>query len=93
MKIDFRKIEVFFLDGTKNYIDVSKLLGNSIYNNTPDLGELEIARDIYKNGAVDLTHEQAEAVKKYVALNPAFATEATCKALDEIINSKKQELC
>ena len=89
MKIDFRKIEVVLLDGTKNQIDVSKLLGNSIFNNTPDLGELEIARDIYKNGEVDLTPEQAESVKKYVSLSPAFATDATIKALDNIINSKK----
>ncbi len=89
MKIDFKKIEVVDLEGERTYIDVSKLLGNSIFNNTPDLDEFHLSEDIHNNGEVDLTPEQAESLKKYVSLSPAFATDATIKALDNIINSKK----
>lgn len=93
MKIDFRKIEVVFLDGTKSHIDVSKLLGDAIFRNAPGLDEFHLSEEIHGNGEVDLTPKQANEVKKYVDLSPAYATWATCKALDEIINSKKQELC
>lgn len=89
MKIDFRKIEVVNLEGERTYIDVSKLLGNSIFNNTPDLDEFHLSEDIHKNGEADITPEQAESLKKYVSFSPAFATDATIKALDNIINSKK----
>lgn len=65
-KIDFRKIEVVALDGEKKIFDVSKELANTIYARTPDIGELELARDIYKKGEVELSEEQAETVKRYL---------------------------
>ena len=90
MKINFRKIEVKDLDGNEERINVSKLLGNIIYNNTPDLGELEIAQDIYKNGEVDLTPEQATSIRKYAdSFSPAYVIVAVRSALDKIINSKE----
>ena len=52
MKIDFRNIEVTDLEGNKSTSDVSKELGNIIYNNTTDLGELEFAQEVYKHGEV-----------------------------------------
>lgn len=68
MKIDFRKIEVTDIEGNKSTIDVSQKFANAIYQNTGDIGELEIARKIYLNGVVDLTPEQAESLKKYADL-------------------------
>ena len=53
MKIDFRNIEVTDLEGNKSTSDVSKELGNIIYNNTTDLGELEFAQEVYKHGEVE----------------------------------------
>ncbi|MEB3372554.1 hypothetical protein SFC43_00575 [Bacteroides sp. CR5/BHMF/2] len=44
------------------------MLGNTIYQKTADLGELELAQQIYKNGEVDLLPEQAERIKEYVKL-------------------------
>lgn len=43
MKIDFRKIKVKDIEGKESNLDISKELGNTIYKNTPDLGELEFA--------------------------------------------------
>lgn len=53
MKVDFRKVTTRALDGT-------------IYQKTANLGELELARRIYLDGKVELTGEQADAVRRYV---------------------------
>lgn len=68
MIIDFRKIEVTDLDGNKSTIDVSKSFANAIYQNTGDVGEFELSREIYRNGEVELTAEQANSLKKYTQL-------------------------
>ena len=69
MKIDFREIQVKDIEGTIVPFDFSKALGNTIYQQTADLGELELAQDIYKNGEVELSPEQAERIKEYVRTN------------------------
>lgn len=45
------------------------MLGNAIYQRTADLGELELAQNIYKNGEVELSTDQAERIKEYVRTN------------------------
>ena len=69
MKIDFRKIQVKDIEGNNSTVDIAKMLGNAIYQKTADLGELELAQQIYKNGEVDLLPEQAERIKEYVKTN------------------------
>ena len=69
MKIDFRKIQVKNIEGTVEPFDISKVLGNTIYQKTADLDELELAQNIYKNGEVELSAEQAERIKEYVKTN------------------------
>lgn len=69
MKIDFRNIQVKDIDGKSSTVDIAKILGNAIYKQTADLGELELAQNIYKNGEVELSTEQAEHVKEYVKSN------------------------
>lgn len=66
MRVDFRKIEVINIEGNNSTIDISKMLGNAIYQKTSDLGELDLAQSIYKHGEVELTSEQAESIKSYV---------------------------
>ena len=69
MKIDFRKIQVKDIEGNNSTVDIAKMLGNAIYQKTADLGELELAQSIYKNGEVELSPEQAERIKEYVKTN------------------------
>lgn len=69
MKIDFRQIQVKDIEGNIVPFDISKILGNTIYQKTADLGELELAQNIYKYGEVDLSPEQAERIKEYVKTN------------------------
>lgn len=73
MKIDFRKITVQDVDGNKSTVDVSKELGNIIYKNTPDLGELEFAQEIYKSGEVDIDEARAEIIRRYMDVGRFFA--------------------
>ena len=68
MKIDFRKIQVKDIEGNNSTVDIAKMLGNAIYQKTADLGELELAREIYKNGEVELTQEQVECIKSYLII-------------------------
>ena len=85
MKIDFRKIEVKDIEGKENSLDISKMLGNAIYQKTSDLGELELAQNIYKNGEVELSPEQAEQIKGYVKTNfAAFVQVAVNEALSKV---------
>lgn len=69
MKIDFRNIQVKDIEGNNSTVDIAKMLGNAIYQKTADLGELELAQQIYKNGEVELSTNQAERIKKYVRTN------------------------
>ena len=82
MKIDFRKIQVKDIEGNNSTVDIAKMLGNAIYQRTADLGELELAQNIYKNGEVEVSPEQAESIKKYVSTGfVAFVQVAVNEAL------------
>ena len=69
MKIDFRKIEVTDIEGNKSTFDISKELGNTIYQKTADLGELELAQRIYKNCAREMSSDEAEPINEYLRTN------------------------
>lgn len=84
MRVDFRKLEVEDIEGNKSTVDISKMLGNAIYQKTADLGELELAQAIYKSGEVELSPEQAANIKGYVNTGfVAFVQIAVNKALDD----------
>ena len=79
MKIDFREIQVKDIEGNNSTVDIAKMLGNAIYQRT---AELELAQNIYKNGEVEVSPEQAESIKKYVSTGfVAFVQVAVNKAL------------
>ena len=54
MKLNFKKITVTDLDGETVSVDISKSFGNFLYQNTGDLGMLEVAQEMYKKGEVEL---------------------------------------
>lgn len=61
MKIDFRKIKCTNIEGGVRELDISKTLGNKIYNETGDL-----AQRVYKHGEVELAEEDVKTVRKYL---------------------------
>lgn len=73
MKINFRKITVTDIDGNKSTVDIAKELGNAIYKQTQDIGELEFAREIYHKGEIDLSIDQIAIVRKYMDTGGFFA--------------------
>ncbi|NLZ87402.1 MAG: hypothetical protein GX912_10515 [Gammaproteobacteria bacterium] len=90
MKIDFRKILVKDIEGNESTFDISKELGNDIYNKTADIGELELARELYLKGEIELDAIKVEILKKYIDEGyKAFVKEALNPILDKVINLKK----
>jgi hypothetical protein len=90
MKIDFSKIQIKDIEGKMNPRDMSKELGNIIFQNTNDIGELDLARDIYHKKEVDMDKAKAEIVKRYVEQYfLAFVKEAILPVLDIIIKEVK----
>lgn len=67
MQIDFRKIPVLKIDGTKEQTDLSKPVGNLIYDQTGDISEMDLAKKIYYEGEVDLSPEQLESIRSIVS--------------------------
>lgn len=58
MKINFRRIKVkTAIDGEIKEFDVAKTVGNAIYCNTPDLGELELPNGYIKKVKLKLTNK------------------------------------
>ncbi|MCP4141256.1 MAG: hypothetical protein GY755_13400 [Chloroflexi bacterium] len=93
MKIDFRKIKVTAIDRTTKEFDLSQELANDIYNNTQDVGELEISRDLFTEGEIEVDAAKAVVLNKYIRKDfKAFIAEAVCPILDNIIN-KNQTSC
>ncbi len=77
--IDFAKAEIENIDGSKSKIFVDgdgeigvlvKQFANVIYSQSKELGEVEVAREIYKTGKSKVTKEQAVALKKYAENYP-----------------------
>ena len=88
MKLKLKEIEVTKIDGSKQKLELDyKGLANYIFNQTKDLGELELARELYKEGELEVDRETAIALKKYIgeAFN-AIVKEALFPVLDNIIN-------
>lgn len=69
MKVDFRNVELKDIEGKVELYDLSKELGNAIYKKTADLGELDLAQRIYKEGEVEINDAEKEVIKKYVKQN------------------------
>lgn len=67
MNLELKQIEITGVDGKKEKLDFDyKGLANFIFNNTKDIGELELARELYKSGEIELDKEKATALKSYI---------------------------
>jgi len=81
--INFKEVSITDLAGKKLTFDVSKSLGNHIYQTTGDLGMLEVAQEIYKNGKIELT-DQVRIGLTEIVNNPQFPFLAVIKK--ELLN-------
>lgn len=74
--VDFTKIVIENIEGGREHVDFSKQLGNAIYNQSKELGEVEVAREIYKKGTVELTDEQCKMILGYISSYPYIVQKA-----------------
>ena len=82
-KLNFKTIPTRDIEGNLEPRDISKELGNFIYRETSDLGELDLAQRIYRDGEVEVTDEEIEIIKKYIdSAYKAFVK----KAFEEMLN-------
>lgn len=65
-KLNFKAVPTRDIEGNLEPRDISKELGNFIYRETSDLGELDLAQRIYKEGEIEASEEEIEIVRKYI---------------------------
>ena len=79
-KVDFRKIMAENIDGDVLPFDIAAELGNTMYMRGMNIEECELGRTIYKTSkqnpdedtAVELTDEQVQIVRRWMAQFPMF---------------------
>lgn len=65
-KLNFKAVPTRDIEGNLEPRDISKGLGNYIYRETSDLGELDLAQRIYKDGEVEANESEIEIIRKYI---------------------------
>ena len=86
MKINFRNIKALDVEGKEQMLDISKDLGNTIYGETMDIGEVELARRIYLEGELELSEGEVEITRRFIEM---FFKGFIKEAFYKIINPKK----
>lgn len=82
-KLNFKAVPTRDIEGNLEPRDISKELGNYIYRETSDLGELDLAQRIYKDGEVEANESEIEIIRKYIDSGyKAFVK----KAFEEMLN-------
>lgn len=87
IKVDFRKVKVqITFEGDPVEIDMRKMLGNLIHQNTPDIGLDELARTIYfSDSEVEVPDEYIDPILNIVSNNICVPAQ---KALIGLFNLK-----
>lgn len=90
MELDFTKVKVLGLDEKELVLNVNnKEFANHIYFSTGDIGDSDMAREIYKNGCLTPTKEQAKRLRFYIeSFFIVPVRMAYFKQLDEIEKSE-----
>lgn len=65
--MNLKKIQIKGISGAVEEVKFDyKGLANYIFNKTKDIGELEVARELYKSGEIELNKENAILLKMYI---------------------------
>lgn len=65
-KVDFRKVEIENIDGAKEAVDLSKIIGNALFNQAKTFEVHELGRSIWKDGEVELKDEDVKILEEYI---------------------------
>lgn len=64
--VNFREIPTEDIEGNTYPLDLSKILGNHIFNSSKDVEENELGRNIYLKGEVEIKKSDVEILNKYI---------------------------
>lgn len=65
-KVDFRKIEIENIEGAKEAVDLSKIIGNALFTQAKTFEVLELGRNIWKDGEVELKEEDVKILEEQI---------------------------
>lgn len=65
-KVDFRKVEIEDIEGAKEAVDLSKIIGNALFTQARSFEVLELGRSIWKDGEVELKDEDVKILEEYI---------------------------
>lgn len=68
---DFTKIKIENIEGGTDVVDVSQIVGNILFNSTPDIMAMDKARTIYHKGKVELSKKEANYYLNLLMDSPA----------------------
>lgn len=88
MVYDFTKVLIEKKFDEFEEVDVSKSLGNSIHQNTEDIGLDEIARTIYRTGKAEIPDVYVPVILN-ILKGPSLLLVAVKKAIIELLTLKK----
>ena len=66
MKVNFKAIEIESITGEKEVVDLSKVLGNALYQQGKTLEVVELARSIWKDGEVEITEADKKILEEQI---------------------------
>lgn len=80
--MNLKNLQIEMIDGSFIEKDVSKEIANLVYQNATDIGMLDIAITLYKEGKVEMNDSQKQMFKSIVDQNvKAFVKKAIFKLL------------
>lgn len=62
----FTELKLINLEGNEVQLNCAKELGNYIYGETQDLGDLILAQNIYKGEDIEMTEENVEKIRTFL---------------------------
>lgn len=81
--MDLKNLQIEMIDGSFIEKDLSREIANLVYQNTTDIGMLDVAMTLYKTGEVEMDDNQKQIFKNIVDQNvKAFVKKAIFKAMD-----------
>ena len=90
----FTELKLINLEGNEVQLNCAKELGNYIYGETQDLGDLILAQNIYKGEDIEMTEENIEKIRAFLKKGfKAFVQKAFEDTLKQNKNAIESNKC
>lgn len=90
----FTELKLINLEGKEVQLNCAKELGNYIYGETQDLGDLILAQNIYKGEDIEMTDENIEKIRTFLKKGfKAFVQKAFEDTLKQSKNAIESDKC